>query len=53
MRFRAKIEENTLFGKALVSVMVKIEKNTLFVELWLEKGQNSRKIPFLVGAWLK
>ena len=30
---RSKIKTNTLFGRALVRVRVKIEKNNFFVEL--------------------
>ena len=34
-RVRAKIEKNTLFGRAFVRIRSKIEKNTLLVGLWL------------------
>ena len=32
---RAKIEKNTLFGRAFVRIRSKIEKNALLVGLWL------------------
>ena len=49
VRVRAKIEKNTLFGKALVMVRAKIEKNTLFVGLLLGyEGQSKITEPYLI-----
>ena len=36
IRIRAKIEKNTLFGKALVGKRAKIEKTHFVARLWLE-----------------
>ena len=54
VRVRAKIEKNTLFGRALVRVRAKIEKNTLFGRTLVRvKVRNREKLyPFLVGLWL-
>ena len=38
-RVRAKIEKNTLFGTTLVRIKSEIEKNTFLVGLWLGLGQ--------------
>ena len=38
VRIRAKIEKNTLFGRAFVRVRAKIIKNTLVARLWLGLG---------------
>ena len=58
VRVRAKIEENTLFGRALVRVWAalvrvstKIEENTHCISFGLNKGKN-RENTFLVGLWL-
>ena len=52
VRVRAKIEKNTLFGRALVRVRAKIEKNTLFGTSLVRIKSEIEKTPFLVGLWL-
>ena len=52
VRDRAKIEKNTLFGRALVRVRAKIEKNTLFGTTLVRIKSEIEKTPFLVGLWL-
>ena len=65
-RVRAKIEKNTLFGRALVRVRAKntllgralvrirseIEKNTLFGRAFFSVRAKIEKTPFLVGLFL-
>ena len=52
VRVRAKIEKNTLFGRALVRVRARIEKNTLFGTSLVRIKSEIEKTPFLVGLWL-
>ena len=53
VRVRAKIEKNTLLGRALVRVRAKIGKNTLFgTTLVRIKSEIEKKQPFFVGLWL-
>ena len=42
----AKIEKNTILGRALVKVRSKIEKTPFLVGLWLEKGQIEKNALF-------
>ena len=49
VRVRAKIEKNTLFGRALVRVRTKIEKNTLYGRALVRIRAKIEKTPLLVG----
>ena len=53
VRVRAKIEKNTLFGRALVRVRAKIGKNTLFGRALFRVRQKLSKTYFVVGLWLE
>ena len=52
VRVRAKIEKNTIFGRALVRVRAKIEKKNLFGRALVRVRTKKIKTPFLVGLWL-
>ena len=52
VRVRAKIEKNTLFGRALDRVRAKIEKNMLLDTALVRIKSEIEKKNFLVGHWL-
>ena len=52
VRVRAKIEKNTVFGRALVRIRSEIEINTLFGRALVIVRAKYRKTPFLVGLLL-
>ena len=51
VRVRAKIEKNTLFGRALVRVRAKIGKNTLFGTTLVRIKSEIEKNTLFVGLW--